>query len=62
MKRILCILSSLDAGGAETFLMKVNRMLDPKEYQFDFVVSREILESDQSLYEFQKELDIRARD
>ena len=39
MKRILCILSSLDAGGAETFLMKVNCSLDPKEYQFDFVVS-----------------------
>lgn len=39
MKRILCILSSLDAGGAETFLMKVYRMLDPQEYQFDFIVS-----------------------
>ena len=39
MKRILCILSSLDAGGAETFLMKVARALPKEEYQFDFVVS-----------------------
>ena len=39
MKRILCILSSLDAGGAETFLMKVYRALDLNEYQMDFVVS-----------------------
>ena len=39
MKRILCILSSLDAGGAETFLMKVLRSVSPEEYQFDFVVS-----------------------
>ena len=39
MKRILCILSSLDTGGAETFLMKVYRSLDPEVYQFDFVVS-----------------------
>lgn len=41
MKRILCILSSLDAGGAETFLMKVYRTLPPEEVQFDFVVSHE---------------------
>ena len=41
MKRILCILSSLDAGGAETFLMKVSRALSPEEYQVDFVVSVE---------------------
>ncbi len=40
MKRILCILSSLDAGGAETFLMKIYRALTPEEYQLDFVVSR----------------------
>ena len=39
MKRILCILSSLDAGGAETFLMKLYRALSPEEYQFDFIVS-----------------------
>ena len=39
MKRILCILSSLDAGGAETFLMKLYRALPQAEYQFDFIVS-----------------------
>lgn len=41
MKRILCIISSLDAGGAETFLMKVYRFLAPLGYQFDFVVSKD---------------------
>lgn len=41
MKRILCILSSLDVGGAETFLMKVYRVLPPEKYQFDFIVSEE---------------------
>lgn len=39
MTRILCILSSLDAGGAETFLMKIYRSLPPEKYQLDFVVS-----------------------
>ena len=39
MKRVLCILSSLDAGGAETFLMKIYRALPPEEFQMDFVVS-----------------------
>lgn len=58
MKRILCILSSLDAGGAETFLMKAYRVLDPEEYQFDFVVSigngcytREVLARGGKIYE-----------
>lgn len=41
MKRILCILSALTAGGAETFLMKVYRSLPAEEYQFDFIVSEE---------------------
>lgn len=41
MKRILCIISSLDAGGAETFMMKLYRCVPPEEYQFDFVVSVE---------------------
>lgn len=40
MKRILCILSSLDAGGAETFAMKVYRSLPTEEYQIDFIVSQ----------------------
>lgn len=39
MKRIVCIVSSLDAGGAETFLMKVCRALPREEYQLDFIVS-----------------------
>lgn len=39
MKRILCILSSLDTGGAETFLMKIFRSLPQDEYRLDFVVS-----------------------
>ena len=41
MKRILCILSALTAGGAETFLMKIYRAVPQNEYQFDFVVSEE---------------------
>ena len=41
MKRILCIISSLDAGGAETFLMKLYRNLYAFGYQFDFVVSKD---------------------
>lgn len=39
-KRLLCILSSLNTGGAETFMMKVFRAL-PKDYKIDFVVSSE---------------------
>ena len=41
MKRVLCIISSLDAGGAETFLMKIYRYLTPLGYQFDFIVSKD---------------------
>ncbi len=41
VKRLLCILSSLDAGGAETFLMKIYRSLSPEDFQMDFVVSVE---------------------
>lgn len=41
MKRILCILSSLDAGGAETFVMKLSRVLNEQGIQIDFIVSRE---------------------
>ena len=39
MKRILCVLSSLDAGGAETFIMKVYRTFPSEEVQIDFIVS-----------------------
>lgn len=37
MKRLLCIVSSMDTGGAETFLMKMYRHLDRTEYQMDFI-------------------------
>lgn len=57
VKRILCILSSLDAGGAETFLMKVYRALPSEQYQIDFVVSvpdgsytREVLDRGGRIY------------
>lgn len=39
MKRLLCIVSSMNAGGAETFLMKLYRNIDKRKYQFDFIVS-----------------------
>mgnify|MGYP001624405131 CR=1 FL=1 len=38
-KRILCIVGSMNAGGAETFLMKIYRNLDRTKYQMDFCVS-----------------------
>ncbi len=41
MKRVLCILSCMNAGGAETFLMKVYRKLDKTKYQIDFCVNVE---------------------
>ena len=39
MKRLLCIVSSLNTGGAETFLMKLYRKIDTSKYQMDFVVN-----------------------
>ena len=39
MKRLLCIIGGMNAGGAETFLMKMYRQFDRKKYQMDFVVS-----------------------
>lgn len=39
MKRLLCIVGSMNAGGAETFLMKVYRQLDKTKYQMDFAVA-----------------------
>ncbi len=39
MKRLLCIVGSMNAGGAETFLMKIYRALDKSQYQMDFVVA-----------------------
>lgn len=39
MKRILCIVSGMNAGGAETFLMKMLRSVDRSEYMLDFCVT-----------------------
>ena len=39
MKRLLCIVGGMEAGGAETFLMKVYRRLDKTKYQMDFAVT-----------------------
>lgn len=39
MKRLLCIVGGMNAGGAETFLMKVYRTLDTTKYQMDFAVA-----------------------
>lgn len=43
MKRLLCITSTLNTGGAETFLMKIYRTLNREKYQMDFcVMNKEI--------------------
>lgn len=39
MKRLLCIVGGMNAGGAETFLMKIYRGLDTANYQMDFAVA-----------------------
>lgn len=39
MKRLLCITANMNAGGAETFLMKVYRNLDRDIFQMDFCVT-----------------------
>ncbi|MDU6807959.1 MAG: glycosyltransferase family 1 protein [Clostridium sp.] len=39
VKRLLCILSNMNTGGAETFLMKLYRNLDKNKYQMDFCVN-----------------------
>lgn len=38
-KRLLCIVSSMNAGGAETFLMKLYRNIDRNKFQMDFCVN-----------------------
>ena len=47
MKRLLCIVNTLNAGGAETFLMKLYRNIDRNMYQMDFCVMSE----DRGIYE-----------
>ena len=39
MKKLLCLISNMNAGGAETFLMKIYRKLDRTKYQMDFCVN-----------------------
>lgn len=39
-KRILVISNTIDAGGAETFVMKVFRAMDRKKYVFDFLINK----------------------
>lgn len=41
MKRLLCIVGCMNAGGAETFLMKLYRNIDRTKYQMDFAVAEE---------------------
>ena len=33
MKRLLCIVTEMGAGGAKTFLMKIYRKIDKEKYQ-----------------------------
>lgn len=47
MKRLLCIVGQMGAGGAETFLMKVYRNIDKSRFQMDFCVSS----SEKGVYE-----------
>lgn len=41
MNKLLCIVGGMNAGGAETFLMKIYRELDKNKYQMDFCVTSE---------------------
>lgn len=41
VKRLLCITSSMNTGGAETFLMKMYRALNREKYQMDFCVNED---------------------
>ena len=57
MRRLLCIVSAMNAGGAETFLMKMYRAIDRNKYQMDFLVNadtnyyeKEILEMGGKIY------------
>lgn len=47
MKRLLCIVGKMDAGGSETFLMKIYRTLDKEKFQMDFCVTS----SDKGFYD-----------
>ena len=45
MKRVLCILSNMNAGGAETFLMKMYRKIDLEKFQLDFCINSLLFKS-----------------
>jgi len=47
MKRILCVVTNMNTGGAETFLMKIYRQLDRSRYQMDFCICNQ----QQNVYE-----------
>lgn len=40
LKKVLIIINTIDAGGAETFVMKVYRELSKFNYQFDFLINK----------------------
>lgn len=42
MKRLLCVLSGMNFGGAETFLMKLHRNLDRTRYQMDYCINSNV--------------------
>lgn len=52
VKRILVISNTIDAGGAETFVMKVFRSMDKSKYVFDFLINKK--DSDYYLKEIQE--------
>ena len=39
--RVLVIINTMDAGGAETFVMKVYRRLDREKIQMDFLINKQ---------------------
>lgn len=39
VKKLICFVGAMNAGGAETFLMKMYRVIDKSQYQFDFIVN-----------------------
>lgn len=41
MKRILFIIGEMNLGGAESFIMKMYRVLNKEKYQFDFVINKD---------------------
>lgn len=49
MKRVLCVVASLNTGGAETFLMKIFRTMDKSKYMFDFIVCADGVYDDEVL-------------